>query len=59
MAPRTGRPHSDNPKILSTRIRLSEADIEKLDYSCKALGITKAEIIRQGIEKMYKVALKK
>jgi len=53
MSPRTGRPPSDNPKSHETRVRMSDGDIEKLDYCCKVLGLTKAEIIRQGIEKMY------
>ena len=48
MSPRTGRPTKD-PKTLSTRVRLSETDIQRLEF-CK----TKAEIIRIGIEKVYK-----
>jgi len=59
MSPRTGRPPSDDPKILNTRIRLSEADNEKLNYCCKVLGLTKAAIIRAGIEKMYDEARQK
>lgn len=59
MSPRTGRPPSDNPKNLSTRIRLSETDLSKLNYSSKVLGLTKAEVIRQGIEKMYDKAKKR
>ena len=52
MSPRTGRP-TDNPKNLSTRVRLSEKDIKKLDYCCEKLGLKKSEIIRVGIEKVY------
>ena len=47
-----GRP-TDDPKNLSTRIRLSEKDIQKLNYCTKETGKTKAEIIRQGIDKVY------
>jgi hypothetical protein len=50
--PRTGRP-TDDPKTLNTRIRLSEADVEQLEYCCKATGKTKAEVIREGIRKVY------
>ena len=57
MASRTGRPTND-PKVLNTRIRLSEGDKEKLEYCCEALGLTKAEVIRQGIERMYQEAQK-
>ncbi|ADU27984.1 hypothetical protein Ethha_2491 [Ethanoligenens harbinense YUAN-3] len=55
--PRTGRP-TDDPKTLNTRIRFSEGDVQKLDYCCKVLGLTKAEVIRQGIEEMYQKAQK-
>lgn len=57
MSPRTGRPPSDNPKNLSTRIRMSDEEVKMLDYCCKVLGLTKAEIIRQGIGVMYQKAL--
>ncbi|MVB11354.1 hypothetical protein CAFE_20680 [Caprobacter fermentans] len=54
---KTGR-LSDDPKTLSTRVRLSRGDIEKLDYCHQVLGLTKAAIIRQGIGEMYQKALK-
>lgn len=47
-----GRP-TDDPKQLSTRIRLSEADVQRLDFCSQKTGKTKAEIIRMGIEKVY------
>jgi predicted DNA-binding protein len=53
MSPQKGRP-TDDPKNLNTRIRLSENDVEKLDYCSKKLGIKKSEIIRMGIDKVYK-----
>lgn len=52
MSPRTGRP-TDNPKVLSTRIRLSEEDIKMLEFCSNMTGKTKAEIIREGIRKVY------
>lgn len=52
MSPRTGRP-TDNPKTLNTRVRLSEKDIERLEFCSKKTGKTKSEIIRMGIEKVY------
>ena len=58
MSPRTGRPTND-PKSLNTRIRLSKTDIERLDYCVKALGMTKSEIVRQGISEMYEKAKRK
>ena len=58
MSPRTGRPTAD-PKMNKTQVRLSDADKKKLDYCCAVLELTKAEVIRQGIETMYQKALKK
>lgn len=52
MSPRTGRP-TDNPKRHETRIRMSDNDIEMLEYCCKATGRTKADIIRDGIKRVY------
>ena len=43
MSPK-GRPTED-PKTLSTRIRLSAEDVQRLDYCAK--------IIRQGIKAVY------
>ena len=52
MSPRTGRP-TDEPKNLSTRIRLSDEDVSMLEYCCKITGKNKSEIIRLGIKKVY------
>lgn len=52
MSPRTGRP-TNEPKTLSTRIRLSEEDTERLEYCCQELSVSKSEIIRIGIKKIY------
>ena len=52
MSPRTGRP-TDDPKKLNTQVRLSDRDIEMLEYCCKVFGLSKAAIIRQGIKQMY------
>lgn len=57
MSPRTGRP-TDDPKVHQARIRMSDAEVEKLEYCAKVLGLTKAEVIRQGIDEMYQKALK-
>ena len=52
MSPRTGRP-TDDPKVLNTRVRMSEEDIKLMDFCCKKTGLTKAEIIRMGIREVY------
>lgn len=52
MTPRTGRT-TDNPKRHETRIRMSDEDVEILEYCCNKTGDTKADIIRKGIRKVY------
>lgn len=52
MSPRTGRP-TDDRKGEKIGIRLSESDLEKLEYCKEKTGLTRAEIIRQGIAKLY------
>jgi hypothetical protein len=54
---RSGRP-TDEPKILSTRIRLSEKDVEMLDFCSDKTGKKKSEIIRLGIKKVYEELVK-
>lgn len=54
MSPRNGRPPSKDPKTHETRIRMSDNDIEKLEYCCKQTGMKKADIIRRGIDEVYK-----
>ena len=52
MSPRTGRP-TDNPKKHETRIRMSDEDIQILEYCCKITGKSKADVIRGGIREVY------
>lgn len=59
MSPRTGRPPSDDPKDLSTRIRLSKREREKLEFCYQVFeGRTRAEIMRMGIDLVYNEAVK-
>lgn len=44
---------TDDPKVFQTKIRMSEEDIMILDYCVKVTGKTKADIIREGIRKVY------
>jgi len=48
-----GRPTED-PKTLSTRIRLSEEDMKRLDFCVKETGLNRSEVIRQGIRAIYR-----
>lgn len=58
MSPRTGRP-TDDPKKERVGFRLSDEEIKMLDCCCEVFGLSKTEIIRQGIKEMYEKALKK
>lgn len=53
MSPRTGRPKIDNPKGEQVSARMDAETIRKLEYCMQALGLTKAEVLRQGVEKVY------
>lgn len=59
MSPRTGRPKSDNSKDTMLRVRIDEETVQKLDITSKELGITKSEVVRNGIENEYKKVRKK
>ncbi len=53
MSPRTGRPTND-PKNNQYRIRLSDREVEMLEFCCEKTGLSKSDIVRRGIEKVYK-----
>lgn len=52
MSPRTGRP-TDAPKKHETRIRMSDEDVELLNFCCKITGKSKSDVIRDGIREVY------
>ena len=47
-----GRPTSD-PKTQTLKIRISDTDVQKLDFVSEKTGKSKAEIIRQGIQLIF------
>ncbi len=59
MSPRTGRPHSPNPKNIQVKLLADKATIEDLEFCCKKLGLTKSGVIRLGIQKVKEEADKK
>lgn len=59
MSPRTGRPKSDNSKDTMLRVRIDQKTERKLEFTAKELGITKSEIVRNGIESEYQKARNK
>lgn len=58
MAKAKGRPPSKDPKRNDTRIRLTDSQAEKLEYCSKKTGMTKADVIRLGIDMVYEEVTK-
>lgn len=52
MTPKRGRPTTD-PKRHETRIRMSDEDVKLLEICCQKTGLSKADVIRQGIREVY------
>lgn len=52
MTPKRGRPTTD-PKKHETRIRMSDEDVKLLEICCQKTGLSKADVIRQGIREVY------
>jgi len=48
-----GRPKSDTAKRHETRIRMSDEELQRLEYCAVKTGKTKAEIVRMGVNKIY------
>ena len=44
---------TDDPKIFQTKTRMSEEDVLILNYCAEKTGMTKADIVREGIRKVY------
>ena len=59
MSPAKGRPPSKDPKRNDTRIRLTDSEAEKLELCSKETGLTKADVIRKGIDLVYAEVTKK
>lgn len=54
MSPRNGRPPSDNPKSHRKSYRLSDEDMEKLHFCVEHTDMNETEIIRKGIDLVYR-----
>jgi len=51
-SPRTGRP-TDNPKRNAYRIMMTDDELKKLEYCCGFAKLSKADVLRLGIDKVY------
>lgn len=48
-----GRPPSKNPKSVEVKIRVSETENEMLEYCTKETGLSRSEVLRKGLKKVY------
>lgn len=48
-----GRP-TENPKNYRESFRLSENDMEKIKFCMKKEGLSKTDIVRMGIDEVYR-----
>lgn len=54
MSPRTGRPPKPDSKENQYRLRMSDEELDKLNFCCQKTSLSKAEVIRKGIDMVYK-----
>lgn len=50
---------TENPKDFMLRTRIDSETLEKLDYSAKKFGISRSDVVRNGIENEYQKAKEK
>lgn len=48
-----GRPPADNPRLVQTRIRMTEDEAKMLAECANKLKTTKTEVVIRGIKKIY------
>ena len=48
------RPKSTEPKQHNIRIRFNDRDLQKLDYCAEKTGMNRSEVVRYGIDKLYR-----
>ena len=53
MSPAHGRPPSNDPKRNNKLIRLTDSELEKLEYCVRETGMNGSDIIRKGIDLVY------
>ncbi len=52
MSPRTGRP-TDNPRKSKVELRLSEDEANKLNVCVEKTKLSKSDVLRMGLDKVY------
>lgn len=49
-----GRPKSANPKAIKVSVRLTDDEVNRLEYCIQHTGLSKAEVLRKGLDQVYK-----
>ena len=53
LAPKIGRPKSNNPRNINTRIRMTKDESDILQECSDILGISKTDVVIKGIKKVH------
>jgi len=54
LSPAYGRPPSKDPKWHRESFRMSDSDIEKINFCVEKTGMKKVDVVRRGIDLVYK-----
>lgn len=52
-AMKKGTKLTDKPKDYMLRVRMDSETVEKLDFVSESLGVSRSEVVRNGIEEQY------
>lgn len=52
-AMKKGTKLTDKPKDYMLRVRMDNETVEKLDFVSESLGVSRSEVVRNGIEEQY------
>lgn len=53
MVAKRGRPKTGDSKDYMLRVRMDSQTVKKLDECCEAEGLSKSEVVRQGIDEIH------
>ena len=53
----TARPKQDITRDYQYRLRMTKMELERLEFCCRRLNMTKSQVLRAGIDEMVKKAL--
>lgn len=48
-----GRPPANKPKVIDAKARITEEENRMLEFCCQELGMSRSDVLRAGIKKVY------